>query len=490
MRGVKIILLILILIAFLLPLFGNLALAQQNCASDRDCPTGRKCVAIEQGGEKKCRRPLEVVYPNIPGLVKPETTDVPLPSYVNYIFRFAIAVIGFIILGAMVFAGFSYFLSFNNPAKLQDAKEGIFAAFLGGVILLASFLIFNTINPQLTIITPPDLSLLGGVAIPGIYICNYNVENEGYLQGLGYSNLTEVFTDYIAEDSSGSEKEQEKKQIKATQTLGKLIYKNTSEQCQRINSSVESLPTPLIEGSTAFAVPTVKTRPRTDQDPTSDKKTIHEAIYNYALILHEEDNFGGWSAIAPMGSTPYKQFYVQAPMGQFKVDRELDSIRGKARSITLLGKPQDLKGGEVIFYSCYEYGKICPELGGETVASEETPVPIPAERQILPVGPIYRNVYHNVRSLKTRSENGLIVLISGIKDPTDPDSDVVSGRFDQDQGNLKSLEWCGKPGEIALGGNSCALTNSINPLYWIGLMSGQKCVPCADDIRIIQGKIL
>lgn len=48
--------------------------------------------------------------------------------------------------------------SVGNPAKMQDAKEQIFSAFLGIVILLFSYLILATINPQLVMFRIPTLT--------------------------------------------------------------------------------------------------------------------------------------------------------------------------------------------------------------------------------------------------------------------------------------------------------------------------------------------
>ena len=45
--------------------------------------------------------------------------------------------------------GFQYITSLGDPAKLADAKDRIKSAFFGLILLVGSFVILNTINPQL-----------------------------------------------------------------------------------------------------------------------------------------------------------------------------------------------------------------------------------------------------------------------------------------------------------------------------------------------------
>jgi len=102
-------------------------------------------------------RELEVEYPEVGG-IKPETVTVLLPEYVKYIFNFGIAIFGLVVFAVLVWAGVIYLTSAGQPAKLKAAREQIFSAFLGIVILLSSYLILTTINPQLAIF--PSLPFL------------------------------------------------------------------------------------------------------------------------------------------------------------------------------------------------------------------------------------------------------------------------------------------------------------------------------------------
>jgi len=89
-----------------------------------------------------------ISYPEIAGITISNTTTA--SEYIIYFFNLAIAVGTFIAAVVIAMAGFDYVTSQGEPAKIESAKGKIRNAFLGVIILLASFLILNIINPQLT----------------------------------------------------------------------------------------------------------------------------------------------------------------------------------------------------------------------------------------------------------------------------------------------------------------------------------------------------
>jgi len=99
---------------------------------------------------------LEVDYPEIFG-EKPETVQYGLAQYGKYLFNIAIATIGIIAMIALTWGGIIYFSSIGNPDRMKEGKERIKSAGLGLVILLLSYLILVTINPQLVILNIPGL---------------------------------------------------------------------------------------------------------------------------------------------------------------------------------------------------------------------------------------------------------------------------------------------------------------------------------------------
>ncbi len=94
-------------------------------------------------------RKLEVQYPELPGVTPPSTIKTALPEYLRYFFTFSIFIAGILVFGVMILGGVRYLTSAGAPAAMADAKDQITSGILGLIIILASFLILNTINPQL-----------------------------------------------------------------------------------------------------------------------------------------------------------------------------------------------------------------------------------------------------------------------------------------------------------------------------------------------------
>lgn len=95
---------------------------------------------------------LEIDYPSIPGAENPNSFgDSPdsLPLYVKYLFSFAVWGVGFVLCLSFIIGGIRYFLASTNVAETISAREQIFSAFLGLLILLTSVILLQTINPQI-----------------------------------------------------------------------------------------------------------------------------------------------------------------------------------------------------------------------------------------------------------------------------------------------------------------------------------------------------
>ncbi|MFH1990525.1 MAG: hypothetical protein ABIJ19_01585 [Patescibacteria group bacterium] len=101
---------------------------------------------------------LETGLPNIPGGLLP--TGQELPSYIRYLFIFGLGSITILALAQMMLGGIQYILSAGNVSKKEDAKDTIQQALLGLGLLLASFLLLRTINPDLVNLKNPTLTPL------------------------------------------------------------------------------------------------------------------------------------------------------------------------------------------------------------------------------------------------------------------------------------------------------------------------------------------
>ena len=84
-------------------------------------------------------------------------TETALPSYINYLFVFGLGLITILALTWMIIGGITYILAAGNAAKVEDAKDMIFQALLGVGLLLVSYLLLRTINPDLVNLRNPNL---------------------------------------------------------------------------------------------------------------------------------------------------------------------------------------------------------------------------------------------------------------------------------------------------------------------------------------------
>jgi len=95
-------------------------------------------------------------YPTVPGAEVPTSVKTPLSDYAKYVLNLLLSLAGLVIFGALVYGGFRYLTASGKPTKLGTAKKQVLAAFLGLVIILSSYLILNTINPQLIVFRTPE----------------------------------------------------------------------------------------------------------------------------------------------------------------------------------------------------------------------------------------------------------------------------------------------------------------------------------------------
>jgi len=73
---------------------------------------------------------------------------------IQYIYEWIISLAGLTTFIILVYAGFRYLTSAGNVTQMKDAQDRIKSAVTGLILLLASVLILNTLNPQLTQLNP------------------------------------------------------------------------------------------------------------------------------------------------------------------------------------------------------------------------------------------------------------------------------------------------------------------------------------------------
>lgn len=72
-----------------------------------------------------------------------------LGGLIESIFRYALGLVGAAIFVNFLWAGLLWFTAAGRTGPINQAKEKMFNALIGAIILLAAYLILNTINPDL-----------------------------------------------------------------------------------------------------------------------------------------------------------------------------------------------------------------------------------------------------------------------------------------------------------------------------------------------------
>lgn len=86
-----------------------------------------------------------------------EKTPTELPQYINYLFPFAISLTAIAAVGALVVGGVLYITAGALPESVNRARSIMLDAILGMLVVIGSYLILNTINPDLVSLRTPRL---------------------------------------------------------------------------------------------------------------------------------------------------------------------------------------------------------------------------------------------------------------------------------------------------------------------------------------------
>lgn len=98
---------------------------------------------------------LNLNYPEIGGFDL--NSDQDINQVVSWFYYFVISIAGLAVFVMLVWGGFTWLTSAGEPAKISDAKDRIYSAFLGLLLILASYLIMQLINPDLVALNLPAL---------------------------------------------------------------------------------------------------------------------------------------------------------------------------------------------------------------------------------------------------------------------------------------------------------------------------------------------
>jgi hypothetical protein len=406
---------------------------------------------------------LELTYPIIPGEITPTTVSEGLPQYIKYIFSLAMVLIGIIIFLVLIYNGFLWFTSAGSADKLKTAKDGITAAFLGSLILFSAYIIFRTINPQLTILKLENPDAIEPKVFAGIYLCNYNIDS---------SYISNLIKDYKNENKDI--------RLDATKKI-KEVMDNKNGRCFRINTSAsfldfafapQGVSSQNIPKDTLFQIP--EKRYELNEETG---ETLIFWDYNYGIALHQRDGMRGKCQVfiySSMDPHPSLSFNV-------------------ARSATLFRKPftepmPESKG--TILYECLDFNNasFCPR-----------DVKYAYVTYIYPKGKDYETVLTKEllsRGLANKDTKDEKIIHSEVRSiQIDPEGYYLAVLFDED--NLTSNKTC----EIISQNDNNLLDNPIgqcgddcntviNDKNTSTEELNSKCYPCTKSIMVIKGAVI
>lgn len=102
-------------------------------------------------------RGLEIDYLAHEEFTPTTIESTPIGEYIKYIFNISFGIAGIIGFLVLIYAGFGYLTSTGDPKKMSESKKRIISVFLGLGILISSYLLLITINPDITIFNLPSL---------------------------------------------------------------------------------------------------------------------------------------------------------------------------------------------------------------------------------------------------------------------------------------------------------------------------------------------
>lgn len=83
-----------------------------------------------------------------------------LADYISSFYTYALNILGVLAVLVLMAGGVQWIISGGNTKKIESAKKMIGGSFLGGFLLLGSYLLLNTINPELTKLPAIEMTMI------------------------------------------------------------------------------------------------------------------------------------------------------------------------------------------------------------------------------------------------------------------------------------------------------------------------------------------
>ncbi len=137
------------------------------------------------------QRSLEVpLLVEVEGVTLTETPI--LPDYVDYIFNLSVILAALVAFLSVIYGGVRHLTSAGNPATMQDANDQIFAGVIGLIVILGSWILLTTINPQLIVINPQRGGTPEAIEGTGIFLCQTQELSPETCEGPIYSSKSAI----------------------------------------------------------------------------------------------------------------------------------------------------------------------------------------------------------------------------------------------------------------------------------------------------------
>lgn len=142
---------IIFFLILVLPIFSfyNIALAQGGCTTDADCAADSRCVSGQciSGGDSSGDedQKIDVTIPTANHRCE-AGNEVDLTTYIGCLYEFATYLATGLAILMTIWGGYKYITSQGNPDALGEAKEIIWGAIIGLLLLGLGYLILNSIG--------------------------------------------------------------------------------------------------------------------------------------------------------------------------------------------------------------------------------------------------------------------------------------------------------------------------------------------------------
>ena len=200
---------IVIIFALVFLIFPHFTLAQSaTITTGCDIPPRSATIGQSLGVVVDTYKPITINF-NLPGVTtkivdengKTQYQVKNLQCFIVGIYVYFSGVAGILATVMIMYGGVKYVISMGNPSRMGDAKDTIFSAVVGLVLVLGAYVLLNLINPNitqlevpgldLTPVTPDSFCIFGAEPVePGKILCGDRGVNPGDDKECVFSDCT------------------------------------------------------------------------------------------------------------------------------------------------------------------------------------------------------------------------------------------------------------------------------------------------------------